>query len=47
MKENNDGEHRLMAHLLVKGYVQGVGYRNIVMRIARRMNVLGYCQKFR
>jgi len=41
MKENNDGEHRLIAHLLVKGYVQGVGYRNIVMRIARRMNVLG------
>ena len=41
MKMNNDGEHKLRARLVVKGYVQGVGYRNIVMRISRQMNVLG------
>ncbi len=41
MNENDNEEHRLRARLVVKGYVQGVGYRNIVMRIARTMDVLG------
>jgi len=40
MKNNNE-EHKLRERLIVKGYVQGVGYRNIVMRVARQMNVLG------
>jgi len=41
MNENNNEENKLRARLVVKGYVQGVAYRNIVMRLARRMNVLG------
>ena len=41
MKSDDDENHKLRAHLVVKGYVQGVGYRNTVMRIARQMDVLG------
>jgi len=41
MNENDNEKHKLRARLVVKGYVQGVGYRNIVMRIARKMDVLG------
>ena len=41
MSEHNNEECKLRARLVVKGYVQGVGYRNIVMRIARGMDVRG------
>ena len=41
MNENNVEEHKLRARIVAKGFVQGVGYRNFVMRIARKMHILG------
>jgi len=36
-----DNEYNKTARLLVKGHVQGVGYRIIVFHIARQMKILG------
>lgn len=41
MNKNDVEEHKLRARLVVKGFVQGVGYRNFVMRIARTMDIIG------
>lgn len=38
---NDNNEYKIRARLIVKGFVQGVGYRNIVMRHAWKLNILG------